>query len=95
MTGSATTLAPAGTLLLVEPAAGARLEDNVNPVGRTYQGLSTVIRTPASLAQKVGLALGTQAAGELQLALVLREAGFAKVRRAAETPFNLVVKATP
>jgi SAM-dependent methyltransferase len=88
-------LAPDGTLLLVEPAAGARLEDNLNPVGRTYYGLSSVIRPPASLAQEVGLGLGTQAAGERQLAMVLREAGFTNVRRAAETPFNLALEATP
>ena len=87
-------LAPDGTLLLVEPAAGERLEDNLNPIGRTYYGLSTVVCTPASLAQEVGLGLGAQA-GELKLRFVLREAGFTDVRRATETPFNLVLEARP
>ena len=81
-------------LLLVEPAAGERLEDNLNPIGRTYYGLSTVVCTPASLAQEVGLGLGAQA-GELKLRIVLREAGFTHVRRATETPFNLVLEARP
>ena len=87
-------LAPDGTLLLVEPNAGDALEQNLNPVGRTYYGLSTVICTPGSLAQEVGLGLGAQA-GEHQLALVLREAGFSHVRRATETPFNIILEARP
>jgi SAM-dependent methyltransferase len=87
-------LAPDGTLLLVEPAAGDLLEDNLNPIGRTYYGLSTVVCTPASLAQEVGRGLGAQA-GELQLRTVLREAGFTHVRRATETPFNLILEARP
>jgi SAM-dependent methyltransferase len=85
-------LAPDGTLLLVEPHAGDALEQNLNPVGRTYYGLSTVICTPGSLAQEVGLGLGAQA-GERQLALVLREAGFGHLRRATETPFNIIYEA--
>lgn len=87
-------LAPDGTLLLVEPLAGDRLEHNLNPVGRTFYGLSTVICTPASLAQEVGLGLGAQA-GERHLGIVLREAGFTHVRRATETPFNLILEARP
>jgi SAM-dependent methyltransferase len=87
-------LAPDGTLLLVEPNAGDALEHNLNPVGRTYYGLSTVICTPGSLAQEVGLGLGAQA-GERQLAIVLREAGFTHVRRATETPFNIILEARP
>ena len=87
-------LAPDGTLLLVEPNAGNALEQNLNPVGRTYYGLSTVICTPGSLAQEVGLGLGAQA-GEQQLTAVLREAGFSHVRRATETPFNLILEAKP
>ena len=87
-------LAPDGTLLLVEPAAGDGLEDNLNPVGRTFYGLSTVICTPGSLDQEVGLALGAQA-GERRLAAVLREAGFSRVRRATQTPFNLILEARP
>jgi hypothetical protein len=87
-------LAPDGTLLLVEPMAGDRLEDNLNPVGWTYYGLSTVICTPTSLAQEVGVGFGAQA-GERQLSLLLREAGYSHVRRAAQTPFNLVLEAKP
>ena len=87
-------LAPDGTLMLVEPAAGDALEDNLNPVGRTFYGLSTVICTPGSLAQDVGLGLGAQA-GEQRLAAVLHEAGFTHVRRATETPFNLILEARP
>lgn len=87
-------LAANGTLLLVEPKAGDSLEQNVNPVGRTYYGLSTVICTPGSLAQEVGMGLGAQA-GERRLAEVLREAGFRDVRRATETPFNIVLEAKP
>jgi 2-polyprenyl-3-methyl-5-hydroxy-6-metoxy-1,4-benzoquinol methylase len=87
-------LAPDGTLLLVEPNAGDTLEGNLNPIGRTYYGLSTVICTPGSLAQEVGLGLGAQA-GERQLTIVLREAGFTHVRRATETPFNIILEAKP
>jgi len=87
-------LAPDGTLLLVEPNAGDALEDNLHPIGRTYYGLSTVICTPGSLAQDVGLGLGAQA-GEHRLATVLREAGFTHVRRATETPFNIILEARP
>lgn len=85
-------LAPGGTLLVVEPAAGDGLEDNLNPVGRAYYGLSTVICTPGSLAQEVGLGLGAQA-GQRRLTNVLNEAGFSQVRRATETPFNLILEA--
>jgi SAM-dependent methyltransferase len=87
-------LPPDGTLVLVEPLAGDGLEQNLNPVGRTFYGLSTVICTPASLAQEVGLGLGAQA-GEHQLGIVLREAGFTRVRRATQTPFNLILEARP
>jgi SAM-dependent methyltransferase len=87
-------LAADGTFMLVEPAAGEHLEDNLNPVGRTYYGLSTVICTPSSLAQEVGRGLGAQA-GELQLGEVLREAGFSRVRTATRTPFNLIIEAKP
>jgi 2-polyprenyl-3-methyl-5-hydroxy-6-metoxy-1,4-benzoquinol methylase len=87
-------LAPDGALLLVEPNAGDALEQNLNPVGRAFYGLSTVICTPGSLAQEVGLGLGGQA-GERQLATVLREAGFGHVRRATETPFNIILEARP
>jgi SAM-dependent methyltransferase len=87
-------LAPDGTLLLVEPMAGDALEDNLNPVGRVFYGLSTVICTPGSLDQEVGLGLGAQA-GERRLGAVLHEAGFSRVRRATQTPFNLILEARP
>jgi SAM-dependent methyltransferase len=85
-------LAEDGTWMVVEPFAGDRLEDNLNPVGRVFYAGSTMLCTPASLSQEVGLALGAQA-GEKRLAEVLREGGFSRVRRAAETPFNLVLEA--
>lgn len=85
-------LAPEGAWMLVEPMAGDHLEDNINPVGRIYYSASTMVSTPASLSQEVGLALGAQA-GEARLRDVLRQAGFTEVRRAAETPFNMVLEA--
>jgi SAM-dependent methyltransferase len=87
-------LKPDGLFMLVEPFANDRLVDNLNPVGRMYYSASTMVCTPGSLAQEVGLALGAQA-GEARLAEVLAEAGFRRVRRAAETPFNLVLEAKP
>jgi SAM-dependent methyltransferase len=81
-----------GTLLLVEPAAGDGVEQNLNPVSRLYYAASTAVCTPCSKSQDVGLALGAQA-GEARLTDVLREAGFRSVRRAAETPFNLILEA--
>ena len=85
-------LAPDGTWMIVEPAAGDRVEDNLNPVGRAYYGFSTLLCTPASLSQDVGLALGAQA-GEARIRDVVTTAGFAHFRRAEETPFNLVFEA--
>jgi SAM-dependent methyltransferase len=87
-------LASDGTLMLVEPYAGDSLEANLNPVGRAFYGLSTVLCTPASLAQPVGAGLGAQA-GQGRLTEVLAEAGFSRVRRAAETPFHLILEARP
>jgi SAM-dependent methyltransferase len=87
-------LADDGTWLVVEPFAGDSVEDNLTPVGRVYYAGSTLICTPASLSQEVGLALGAQA-GEARLIEVLREGGFTRVRRSAETPFNLVLEARP
>jgi hypothetical protein len=86
------TLAPDGTWMIVEPAAGDRVEDNLNPVGRAYYGFSTLLCTPASLSQDVGLALGAQA-GPARIAAVTAEAGFTHFRRVAETPFNHVYEA--
>ena len=88
------TLAPDGTWMIVEPFAGNSVAENLNPVGRVFYGASTVICTPASLAQEVGLALGAQA-GEARLAEVIKEGGFGSVRRATETPFNLILEARP
>jgi SAM-dependent methyltransferase len=82
-----------GTWMVVEPMAGDRLEDNINPVGRLYYSASTMICVPTSLAQETGLALGAQA-GEKRLAEVIRSGGFATVRRAAATPLNMVLEAT-
>jgi SAM-dependent methyltransferase len=87
-------LAPDGTFMLVEPFANDRVEDNLNPIGRVFYSVSTIVCTPASLSQEVGTALGAQA-GEARLADILRRAGFTRVRRAAETPFNLVIEARP
>jgi SAM-dependent methyltransferase len=88
------TLAADGTWMIVEPFANDRVEDNLNPVGRVFYGASTTICTPASLSQEVGLALGAQA-GEARLTEVLNQGGFTHVRRATETPFNLVLEARP
>jgi SAM-dependent methyltransferase len=87
-------LAPDGTWMIVEPAAGDSVEDNLNPVGRAYYGFSTLLCTPASLSQEVGLALGAQA-GEARIREVVEAAGFTRFRRVAETPFNLVFEARP
>jgi SAM-dependent methyltransferase len=86
------TLAPDGTCMLVEPFANDRLEDNLNPVGRIFYAASTVICTPASLDQEVGLALGAQA-GEARLRDVAKKGGLTRFRRATETPFNLILEA--
>jgi SAM-dependent methyltransferase len=83
-----------GTWLIVEPFANDRLEDNLNPVGRVFYSASTMICTPASRDQEVGLALGAQA-GEARLRAVVTEGGFTRFRRATETPFNLVLEARP
>ena len=88
------TLAADGTWLIVEPYAGDRLQDNLNPVGRVYYGASTLVCTPASRDQEVGLALGAQA-GEARLREVVTAGGFTRFRRATETPFNLVLEARP
>ncbi len=88
------TLAADGAWMIVEPYAGDRVEENLNPVGRLYYAASTTICTPASLSQEVGLALGAQA-GQERLTEVLGEGGFTRVRRAAETPTNLVLEARP
>jgi 2-polyprenyl-3-methyl-5-hydroxy-6-metoxy-1,4-benzoquinol methylase len=88
------TLHPDGTWMIVEPFANDRVEENLNPVGRMFYGASTMICTPAALAQEVGVALGAQA-GEARLTEVIKQGGFGRVRRAAETPFNLILEASP
>ena len=85
-------LAEGGTWMIVEPYAGDRVEDNLNPVGRTYYSFSTLLCTPASLSQDVGLALGAQA-GEARIRDVVESGGFTRFARVAETPFNLVYEA--
>jgi SAM-dependent methyltransferase len=87
-------LAADGTWMIVEPAAGDRVEDNINPVGRAYYGFSTLLCTPASLSQEVGLALGAQA-GESRIRDVVTGAGLTRFRRVSETPFNFVYEAKP
>ncbi len=85
-------LAPGGTCLLVEPFAGDTVDENLNPVGRMYYGFSTMCCTPGSLSQPGRAGLGTPA-GQAAIAAVLGQAGFGSVRRAAETPLNLVLEA--
>ena len=81
-----------GTCMIVEPFAHDNLEDNLNPVGRAFYAFSTMICTPSSLSQEVGLGLGAQA-GEKRLREVANEGGLSRFRRAAETPFNLILEA--
>jgi SAM-dependent methyltransferase len=83
-----------GKVLLVEPYAGDRLEENLNPIGRMFYAASAMACTPNSLSQEVGLGLGAQA-GEERLRQVAREAGFSNLRRAAQSPVNLILELTP
>jgi len=87
-------LAPDGTWLIVEPFAGDRLEDNINPIGRIFYGASTLICTPHALSEGGISPLGAQA-GESGIRKVVERAGFRRFRRATETPFNLVLEARP
>jgi hypothetical protein len=80
--------------MVVEPWAEDRTEQNLNPIGRIYYSASTMICTPASMAQEVGLALGAQA-GEARLKDVIGRGGFTEVRMATQTPFNMVLEARP
>ena len=88
------TLKPDGSWMIVEPAAGDRLEDNLNPVSRLYYAASTLICVPTSLDQPVGTALGAQA-GFGKLSAVIREGGFGRMCKATETPFNMILEARP
>jgi ubiquinone/menaquinone biosynthesis C-methylase UbiE len=87
-------LKPDGSWMIVEPQAHDRLEDNLNPVGRLFYSASTMICVPTSLAQEVGTALGAQA-GETKLREVISKGGFTRIRRATETPFNMILEARP
>jgi SAM-dependent methyltransferase len=87
-------LAGSGTWMIVEPMAGDHVQDNFNPVGRAYYGFSTLLCTPASLSQEVGLALGTQA-GPARIRQVVTEGGFTRFAKVAETPFNQVLEVRP
>jgi SAM-dependent methyltransferase len=87
-------LKPDGTWMIVEPFAHDDLKDNLNPVGRVYYSFSTLLCTPCSRSQEVGLCLGAQS-GEARIREVVTSAGFSRFRRAAETPFNLVYEARP
>ncbi len=84
-------LSPNGSIMLVEPYANDRVEDNLNPIGRLYYSASTTLCCAHSLSEE-GMALGAQA-GEKKLAKVLKEAGFRTIRAAKKTPFNLIVEA--
>jgi len=81
-----------GTWMVVEPIAGDRPADNLNPVGRLFYNASTMICVPTSLDQEVGEGLGAQA-GEARLSEVIRDGGFTRVRRATEGPFNMILEA--
>jgi SAM-dependent methyltransferase len=83
-----------GTVLVVEPMAQDSLEGNLNPVGAVYYGCSTLLCTPNALAQEADVVLGTQA-GQARLTEVAREAGFSRVRRVGETPFNMALELRP
>jgi SAM-dependent methyltransferase len=87
-------LAEDGTWMVVEPIAGDHVEDNLTPVGRAYYGFSTLLCTPASLSQEVGLALGTQA-GPARIRDVVTTGGFTRFAKVAETPFNQVLEVRP
>jgi SAM-dependent methyltransferase len=87
-------LAKDGVWMIVEPFANDQLKDNLNPVGRVYYSFSTLLCTPCSRSQEVGLCLGAQA-GEARIREVVTAAGFSRFRRAAETPFNIVYEARP
>jgi hypothetical protein len=85
-------LAPDGTWMIVEPRAGDRLEENLTPLGRLFYCASTLICTPASLAQDGRAALGAQA-GEVRIRETVLAGGFSAFRRAAETPVNFIFEA--
>jgi 2-polyprenyl-3-methyl-5-hydroxy-6-metoxy-1,4-benzoquinol methylase len=83
-----------GHIMVVEPFANDRLEDNLNPVGRVYYGASALVCVPVSLAKK-GPALGAQAGEQRLRDVLVNQGGFTRFRRATETPFNMVLEARP
>ena len=89
---AAKAIARDGTVMLVEPFANDRVEDNISPVARMYYAASTTICCAHAISEGGRLVLGAQA-GEARLADVFRKAGFTRFRRAVETPFNLVLEA--
>jgi len=89
---AADALAPDGTVMLVEPYAADRVEDNINPVGRLYYSASTTICCAHAISENGTHVLGAQA-GEARLADVARASGFSRFRRARQTPFNLILEA--
>jgi 2-polyprenyl-3-methyl-5-hydroxy-6-metoxy-1,4-benzoquinol methylase len=88
---AASALAPSGTILVVEPFANDRVEDNLSTVARLYYSASVMVCCAHSISEGGSLVLGAQA-GEARLAEVFRKAGLARIRRAAETPFNLILE---
>jgi SAM-dependent methyltransferase len=87
-------LKPDGNCMVVEPFAGDRLGDNLNPVGRVYYAASSLVCVPVSLARR-GPALGAQAGEKRLRKVIVDEGGFTRFRRATETPFNIVLEARP
>jgi SAM-dependent methyltransferase len=87
-------LKPDGSWMIVEPMAGDDVKQNLNPVSRLFYAASTMICIPTSLSQEVGAALGAQA-GETKLRQTIAAGGFTSVRRASETPFNMILEARP
>jgi len=87
-------LAADGMVMLVEPFAADRVEDNLNPVGRLYYAASTTLCCAHAISENGTHVLGAQA-GERQLAQIFRKAGFQRFRQAANTPFNLILEARP
>lgn len=89
---AADALAPEGTVMLVEPYAQDRVEDNINPVGRLYYAASTTVCCAHAISENGAHVLGAQA-GEARLADLAHANGFSRFRRAMQTPFNLVLEA--
>lgn len=87
-------LASDGTLMLVEPAASDRVEENLNPIGRIYYTGSTWLCCAHAISEKGRHVLGAQA-GETRLAQVCHQAGFSRIRKATQTPFNVILEAGP